>query len=77
MDKDKMPPQLLEHFKKTEAKNKDGSEMSDNEKRKAALEKARKYKKQKNKKTQNASSSPVQSSSQNSVPATQRREDKK
>lgn len=42
-----MPPELLEHFKKKEAKNKDGSEMSDNEKRKAALDKARKYKEQK------------------------------
>lgn len=44
-----MPPQLLEHFKKKEAKNADGSEMSDTEKRKAALEKAREYKKQKDK----------------------------
>jgi hypothetical protein len=42
-----MPPQLLEHFKKKEAKKEDGSEMSDNEKRKAALDKARKYKEQK------------------------------
>jgi len=42
-----MPPQLLEHFKTKGAKNKDGSEMSDKEKRKAALEKARKYKEQK------------------------------
>lgn len=42
-----MPPELLEHFKKKEAKNKDGSEMSDKEKRKAALDKARKYKEQK------------------------------
>ena len=49
MSKNKMPPELLEHFKKKEAKNKDGSEMSDNEKRKAALEKARKYKEQKKK----------------------------
>ena len=47
MSKIKMPPQLLEHFKKKEAKNKDGSEMSDKEKRKAALDKARKYKEQK------------------------------
>ena len=38
-----MPPELLEHFKKKEAKNEDGSEMSDKEKRKAALDKARKY----------------------------------
>jgi hypothetical protein len=43
MAKGKMPPQLLEHFKKKEAKNEDGSEMSDKEKRKAALDKARKY----------------------------------
>jgi hypothetical protein len=47
MSKNKMPPQLLEYFKKKEAKNKDGSEMSDKEKRKAALEKAQQYKKQK------------------------------
>jgi hypothetical protein len=47
MSKNKMPPELLEHFKKKEAKNKDGSEMSDKEKRKAALDKARKYKEQK------------------------------
>ncbi len=44
-----MPPQLLEHFKKKEAKNEDGSEMNDKEKRKAALEKARKYQEQKRK----------------------------
>jgi hypothetical protein len=43
MSKHKMPPELLEHFKKKEAKNEDGSEMSDKEKRKAALDKARKY----------------------------------
>lgn len=42
-----MPPELLEHFKKKEAKNEDGSEMSDKEKRKAALDKARKYQEQK------------------------------
>ncbi len=47
MAKGKMPPELLEHFKKKEAKKEDGSEMSDNEKRKAALDKARKYKEQK------------------------------
>lgn len=47
MSKDKMPPDLLAHFKKKEAKNEDGSEMSDKEKRKAALDKARKYQKQK------------------------------
>lgn len=42
-----MPPQLLEHFKKKEAKNEDGTEMTDKEKRKAALDKARKYQEQK------------------------------
>ncbi len=48
-----MPVELLEHFKKKEAKNKDGSEMTDNEKRKAALDKASKYKKQKLNNTDN------------------------
>ena len=47
MSKNKMPPELLEHFKKKESKNEDGSEMSDKEKRKAALDKARKYQEQK------------------------------
>jgi hypothetical protein len=42
-----MPPELLDLFKKKEAKREDGSEMSDKEKRKAALDKARKYKEQK------------------------------
>jgi hypothetical protein len=51
MTKGKMPPQLVEHFKKKEAKNEDGSEMSDKEKRKAALDKARKYQDQKRTKT--------------------------
>lgn len=50
MAKGKMPPQLLEHFKKREAKKEDGTEMSDKEKRRAALDKARKY--QENKKKQ-------------------------
>lgn len=50
MAKGKMPPQLLEYFKKKEAKKEDGSEMSDKEKRKAALDKARKYQEQKNQK---------------------------
>ena len=50
MAKGKMPAQLLEHFRKKEAKNEDGSETSDKEKRKAALDKARKYKEQKSKK---------------------------
>lgn len=49
MSKNKMPPQLLEHFKKKEAKKEDGSEMDDKEKRKVALEKARKYQEQKRK----------------------------
>ena len=51
MSKGKMPPQLVEYFKKKEAKNKDGSEMGDKEKRKAALDKARKYQEQKRNKT--------------------------
>ena len=50
MAKGKMPPQLLEHFKKKEAKKEDGSEMNDKEKRKAALDKARKYQEQKREK---------------------------
>lgn len=49
MSKNKMPPQLLAHFKGKENKNKDGSEMSDKDKRKAALDKARKYQEQKKK----------------------------
>lgn len=49
MAKGKMPPQFLEYLKKKEAKNEDGSEMSDKDKRKAALDKARKYKDQKQK----------------------------
>lgn len=49
MAKGKMPPQFLEYLKKKEAKNKDGSEMSDTEKRKAALDKARKYQEEKRK----------------------------
>lgn len=47
MSKKKMPPEVLEVFKKKEAKNKDGSDMDDKTKRKAALEKARSYKQQK------------------------------
>jgi hypothetical protein len=50
MSKSKMPPQLLAHFKEKGEKNKDGSEMSDKDKRKAALDKARKYQEQKKKK---------------------------
>ena len=49
MAKGKMPPQLLEHFKKKEAKNEDGTEMNDKEKRRAALDKARKYRNKKRK----------------------------
>lgn len=49
MTKGKIPPQLLEHLKKKEAKNEDGTEMSDKDKRKAALDKARKYQEQKRK----------------------------
>lgn len=45
-----MPLALLEYYKSKNAKNEDGSEMSDKEKRKAALDKARKYKEQKSKK---------------------------
>jgi hypothetical protein len=47
---DKMPPQLLAHFKKTEAKKEDGSQMNDKEKHKAALDKARKFKESRSKK---------------------------
>lgn len=46
----KIPPQFVEYLKRKEAKRADGSEMDDKEKRKAALDKARKYKKQKDKK---------------------------
>lgn len=49
MAKGKMPPQLLEHFKKKEAQKEDGTEMSDKEKRRAALDKARKYQNKKRK----------------------------
>ncbi len=50
MPKSKMPPQFLEYLKKKDAKKEDGTEMNDKEKRKAALDKARKYKDQKNSK---------------------------
>ena len=50
MSKKKMPPQFLEYLKKKDAKKEDGSEMSDKEKRKAALDKARKYQESKRKK---------------------------
>lgn len=49
MAKGKMPPQLLEYFKKREAKKEDGTEMNDKEKRRAALDKARKYQNKKRK----------------------------
>ena len=39
--KPKMPPQLLEYFKNKGKKKEDGKEMSDKEKRKEALDKAR------------------------------------
>ena len=45
--KGKMPPQLLEYFKNKNKKKEDGEEMSDKEKRKEALEKAREAKKKK------------------------------
>lgn len=51
MSKGKMPPQFLEYLKKKEAKKEDGTEMNDKEKRKAALEKARKYNEQKQKRS--------------------------
>ena len=47
MTKKKLPPQLLEYLKNKEAKKADGTDMSDNEKRNAALDKAKKYKEQK------------------------------
>ena len=49
MSKKKMPPQFLEYLKKKDAKKEDGSEMNDKEKRKAALDKARKYQESKRK----------------------------
>jgi hypothetical protein len=48
MNKKKTPLELIAHFKNTETKKEDGSDMSDAEKRKVALDKARQYKKQKN-----------------------------
>lgn len=50
MTKGKMPPALVDYFKSKGAKKEDGTEMSDKEKRKAALDKARKYKDQKREK---------------------------
>ena len=45
--KGKMPPQLLEYFKNKNKKKEDGKEMSDKEKRKEALDKAREAKRKK------------------------------
>ena len=42
-----MPPQLIEYYKNKNAKKEDGTKMSDKDKRKAALEKAKQYKEQK------------------------------
>ena len=50
MPKGKIPPQFLEYLKKKDAKKEDGTEMNDKEKRKAALDKVKKYKDQKNSK---------------------------
>ena len=50
MSDSKMPPALVAHFKKNESTNSDGTEMSDQDKRKAALDKARQYQNQKKKK---------------------------
>ena len=50
MSDSKIPPALVAHFKKNEATNSDGTEMSDQDKRKAALDKARQYQNQKKKK---------------------------
>ena len=47
MAKGKMPPQLVEYYKNKNAKKEDGTKMSDKDKRKAALEKAKQYKEQK------------------------------
>ena len=58
MPKGKIPPQFLEYLKKKDAKKEDGTEMNDKEKRKAALDKARKYKDQKNSKAKKQSRIP-------------------
>ena len=50
MSDSKRPPALVAYFKKKEATNEDGTEMSDQDKRKAALDKARQYQQQKQKK---------------------------
>lgn len=49
MSKNKPPLQLLEYLKIKEAKKEDGSEMNDDEKRRAALDKARVYQNKKRK----------------------------
>ena len=41
MAKGKMPPQLLEYFKNKNKKKEDGEKMTDKEKRKEALDKAK------------------------------------
>lgn len=46
----KTPLELVSYFKSKGAKTEDGSDMSDSEKRKVALNKAKQYKKQKDKK---------------------------
>lgn len=58
MAKGKMPPQLVEYYKNKNAKKEDGTKMSDKDKRKAALEKAKQYKEQKkNKESWNSKTS--------------------
>ena len=49
MAKGKMPHQLVEYFKNKNKEKDDGTKLSDKEKRKEALDKARKYKEQKSK----------------------------
>ena len=50
MAKGKMPPQLLEYFKNKNKKKEDGEKMTDKEKRKEALDKAKDAKSKKMKK---------------------------
>ena len=56
MAKEKMPPQLLEYFKNKNKKKEDGSgeKMTDKEKRKEALDKAKDAKSKKMKKEEKA-----------------------
>jgi hypothetical protein len=49
MNNKKTPLELVGYFKNKEAKKEDGSDMNDSEKRKGALDKARKYQEQKRK----------------------------